>query len=312
MGNRSLAGYQPKKVWINDGSGDFVDVAQVVGATDRHDGRSVALADFGGRGALDVVVANQRGPLLLYKNQVSPERHWIAFELEGGCREDASREVVQQPQRDRRAGRALLERAAAGSGGVRRLRFLRTEPAAAALRPGPNRRRSCRDSLALRQDTGAEGPAQRTRAPHPGAGMTTRVRRGIRLYAAASALGGGSIGSTNAICPDPGDHRPAGWPADVRVPRELVRTVLAIATAIGVELILARLFSGKWPHLASAYISGISVGMLVAHLVWPYALCSAIAITSKYVLRWTAGISGILRTSPSWPCSCWPPIVSRA
>ena len=32
MGERSLAGYQPKKVWINDGGGGFVDVAQMVGA----------------------------------------------------------------------------------------------------------------------------------------------------------------------------------------------------------------------------------------------------------------------------------------
>jgi Na+-transporting NADH:ubiquinone oxidoreductase subunit NqrB len=64
------------------------------------------------------------------------------------------------------------------------------------------------------------------------------------------------------------------------------RTALAIATAMGVELILARLFWGRWPHLASAYISGISVGMLVrSPAVWPYALCSAISITSKYVLR---------------------------
>jgi len=64
------------------------------------------------------------------------------------------------------------------------------------------------------------------------------------------------------------------------------RTVLAILTAIGVEMILARLFSGTWPHLASSYISGISVGMLVrSPAVWPYALCSAISITSKYVLR---------------------------
>jgi hypothetical protein len=90
MGNRSLAGNQPKKVWINDGSGRFVDVAQMVGATDRHDGRAVALADVGGRGALDVIVANQRGPLLLYRNEVAPGRHWIAFDLEGGCRNDAS------------------------------------------------------------------------------------------------------------------------------------------------------------------------------------------------------------------------------
>ena len=64
------------------------------------------------------------------------------------------------------------------------------------------------------------------------------------------------------------------------------RTALAIGTAIAVELILARMFTGTWPHLASAYISGISVGMLVrSPAVWPYALCSAISITSKYVLR---------------------------
>jgi Na+-translocating ferredoxin:NAD+ oxidoreductase RnfD subunit len=64
------------------------------------------------------------------------------------------------------------------------------------------------------------------------------------------------------------------------------RTLLAIATAMGVELLLAKLLTGKWPHLASAYISGISVGMLVrSPAIWPYALCSAISITSKYVLR---------------------------
>jgi hypothetical protein len=64
------------------------------------------------------------------------------------------------------------------------------------------------------------------------------------------------------------------------------RTLLAIATAIGVELVAVRMVYGKWPHLASAYISGISVGILVrSPAFWPYALCSAISITSKYVLR---------------------------
>ena len=92
MGTRSLAGYQPKKLWINDGTGRFADVAQMVGATDRHDGRAVALGDFSGRGALDVVVANQRGPVLLYRNQVAPDRQWIGFELEGGCRRGGAAE----------------------------------------------------------------------------------------------------------------------------------------------------------------------------------------------------------------------------
>ena len=64
------------------------------------------------------------------------------------------------------------------------------------------------------------------------------------------------------------------------------RTALAILAAIATELVLTRLFTGAWPHLASAYISGISVGMLVrSPAFWPYALCSAISITSKYVLR---------------------------
>jgi enediyne biosynthesis protein E5 len=64
------------------------------------------------------------------------------------------------------------------------------------------------------------------------------------------------------------------------------KTTLAITTAIGLEFVLGRLFWGKWPHPASAYISGISVGMLVrSPAIWPYALCSLISITSKYVLR---------------------------
>ena len=68
---------------MNDGAGHFVDVAQSVGVTDTHDGRSVAMADLWNRGVLDVVVASQRGPLLIYKNTVAPENKWIEFDLEG-------------------------------------------------------------------------------------------------------------------------------------------------------------------------------------------------------------------------------------
>lgn len=80
---RSLSGYQQKRVWINDGSGQFKEVAQIVGVTDRFDGRSVALADFSNSGALDAVVANQKGPVLLYKNHVDPANQWIEFHLTG-------------------------------------------------------------------------------------------------------------------------------------------------------------------------------------------------------------------------------------
>jgi hypothetical protein len=83
MHGRSLAGFQSKRVWLNDGAGQFQEVAQMVGAQDRYDGRAVALADLRNEGVLDVLAANQRGPLLLYKNQVAPGRHWIAFDLSG-------------------------------------------------------------------------------------------------------------------------------------------------------------------------------------------------------------------------------------
>ncbi len=64
------------------------------------------------------------------------------------------------------------------------------------------------------------------------------------------------------------------------------RTALAIGIALVTELVVGRLFWGQWPHLASAYVSGISVGILVrSPALWPYALCSLLSITSKYVLR---------------------------
>jgi hypothetical protein len=80
---RSLSGYQTKKVWLNDGEGKFIDVAQSVGVTDTYDGRAVALVDLWNRGVLDAVVANQKGPLLVYKNTVAAENQWIEFDLEG-------------------------------------------------------------------------------------------------------------------------------------------------------------------------------------------------------------------------------------
>jgi enediyne biosynthesis protein E4 len=90
MNGRSLAGYQQKKVWVSDGAGRFLDVAPMVGVTDRYDGRSIAVADLSNRGMLDVIVANQRGPLLLYRNDVAPDRAWVAFDLEGACSSEAS------------------------------------------------------------------------------------------------------------------------------------------------------------------------------------------------------------------------------
>lgn len=83
MEGRSLSGFQQKKVWINDGAGKFNEIAQIVGVNETFDGRAVAFADLWNRGVLDVIVASQKAPVLIYKNNVEPRNNWIGFELEG-------------------------------------------------------------------------------------------------------------------------------------------------------------------------------------------------------------------------------------
>jgi len=41
-----ISGQFAADFWINDGAGQFFDVAPAVGVTDTYDGRAVALADF--------------------------------------------------------------------------------------------------------------------------------------------------------------------------------------------------------------------------------------------------------------------------
>ncbi|MFL6227415.1 MAG: CRTAC1 family protein, partial [Pyrinomonadaceae bacterium] len=124
MEGRSLSGYQQKRVWVNDGAGHFNDVARAVGVTDTYDGRSVALVDLWNRGTLDVVVANQRGPLLIYRNTTAPENNWIDFELEGTA---SNRSAVGAEVRVFWGGREQVQQVAGGSGfcaqNQRRLHF---------------------------------------------------------------------------------------------------------------------------------------------------------------------------------------------
>ena len=105
------------------------------------------------------------------------------------------------------------------------------------------------------------------------------------------------------------------------------RTAIAIVTAIATELLMGRLTYGQWPHPASAYITGISVGILTrSPFFWPYFLISFISIASKYVLRlggrhlWNPsnfGVSVVLFLAPAtvsllsiqWGNTLWPMVV---
>ncbi len=68
--------------------------------------------------------------------------------------------------------------------------------------------------------------------------------------------------------------------------REYSPSIFAVITCLIAECVIGRFFWGKWPHLASGYVSGISVGILIkSHVLWPFIVCALITILSKYVLR---------------------------
>jgi hypothetical protein len=84
IGRASLSGYERSRVLLNRGRAGFVDVAEEAGVTDLLDGRSVAMADLFNRGTLDVVIANQKGRALLYRNAArTGAGHWVEFKLIG-------------------------------------------------------------------------------------------------------------------------------------------------------------------------------------------------------------------------------------
>jgi hypothetical protein len=83
MKGRSQSGYQQNRIYLNNGTGHFQDVAKFVSDSEAYDSRAVAFADLWNRGVLDVIVTNQNGRLAIYKNHVDTGNHWIAFELEG-------------------------------------------------------------------------------------------------------------------------------------------------------------------------------------------------------------------------------------
>jgi enediyne biosynthesis protein E5 len=103
--------------------------------------------------------------------------------------------------------------------------------------------------------------------------------------------------------------------------------LLSIGCSILTELILARLMFGEWKNLSSAYITGISVGILVrSPFLWPFAITAIISIMSKYVLRfrnrhiWNPsnfGVSWMLAFLPlsvaglsiQWGNNIWPMII---
>ncbi len=103
--------------------------------------------------------------------------------------------------------------------------------------------------------------------------------------------------------------------------------LLSIGCSMLTELVLARLMFGTWRNLSSAYITGISVGILVrSPYLWPFAVTAIISIMSKYVLRYknthiwnpsNFGITwmfallpvGVAGLSIQWGNNLWPMLI---
>jgi Na+-translocating ferredoxin:NAD+ oxidoreductase RnfD subunit len=65
------------------------------------------------------------------------------------------------------------------------------------------------------------------------------------------------------------------------------RLAAALAACVVTEAVCSRMVRGRFVNLASAYVSGISLSLLLkpqAGLLWPFALGGVLAIGSKYVL----------------------------
>jgi enediyne biosynthesis protein E5 len=67
------------------------------------------------------------------------------------------------------------------------------------------------------------------------------------------------------------------------------RLVTALGVSTATELVLSRWLRGRFASVQSAYITGISLALLIKpppHVLWPFALGGFLAIASKYVLQY--------------------------
>jgi hypothetical protein len=105
MGNKSLSGYQKKRLFHNERGQIFKDEAAKYGLDSVRDGRGVAIADFDNDGRLDIFAANANAEPYLYHNVMPAGPHWAQFLLKGT---QSNRDAVGAQVRLTAAGKTYL------------------------------------------------------------------------------------------------------------------------------------------------------------------------------------------------------------
>jgi hypothetical protein len=84
-GQRTSSPYAERnQLFHNESGGKFRDVSAQAGAAFQIPGvsRGAALGDIDNDGAIDIVVANNNGPVQLLRNEIGKHAHWLALKLE--------------------------------------------------------------------------------------------------------------------------------------------------------------------------------------------------------------------------------------
>jgi enediyne biosynthesis protein E4 len=90
MGDSTFAGYEPKRVFHNEGNETFKEVAAELGLADTRDGRGLAMFDYDNNGTLDVYMSCQGQDGVLWRNDFARKNNWLEVDLQGThCNRDA-------------------------------------------------------------------------------------------------------------------------------------------------------------------------------------------------------------------------------